>query len=339
MLDFARSCAFPRRQVGDEGSIISLETTPVNRRIDDEACTLVGRTAECLALMATSASRTDVLYGACAWCPDAFPCRRFSPTPLRPGLCVCTHGAAHHACVDPRRKEDEQKCIGGDRLRRKATNSKSGLSLSEGPPRHNTSLSSRPTSEHIGSTRVGSAAAELVVYGVSFLLSIGAAGIRDLLGLRRTAGSIDGLLPPPRAALLTALNLPHVAAPSVKREPTSSVGERPSRSKKKENLVCKLTVGGRALCKHAVRGREGWWGCFGGTEADKNDRAETVVLRVLATATWMNLHAFGGKGGQDGVFEIREALGYGARWSADGVFFRGFLEPHMKDGHEKGWRH
>lgn len=39
------------------------------------------------------------------------------------------------------------------------------------------------------------------------------------------------------------------------------------------------------------------------------------------------------------VFEIRDANGYGARWSKDGSKFIGFLEPYMEDGHSKGWRH
>ena len=67
------------------------------------------------------------------------------------------------------------------------------------------------------------------------------------------------------------------------------------------------------------------------------------------------------------VFEVRAVSGYGARWSADwtttttsstatggadgddeamavarppvNVRFRGFLEPQMEDGHERGWRH
>jgi hypothetical protein len=39
------------------------------------------------------------------------------------------------------------------------------------------------------------------------------------------------------------------------------------------------------------------------------------------------------------VFEIRVAAGYGARWSASGNEFRGFLEPPTLDGHEKGWIH
>jgi hypothetical protein len=39
------------------------------------------------------------------------------------------------------------------------------------------------------------------------------------------------------------------------------------------------------------------------------------------------------------VFEARVAEGYGARWTADGAQFRGFLEPNALDGHERGWQH
>lgn len=30
---------------------------------------------------------------------------------------------------------------------------------------------------------------------------------------------------------------------------------------------------------------------------------------------------------------------YGARWTSDGKFFRGFVEPYMEDGFENKWRH
>ena len=36
------------------------------------------------------------------------------------------------------------------------------------------------------------------------------------------------------------------------------------------------------------------------------------------------------------ILEVRHVDGYGARWTADGSFFRGFLEPQMEDGHHKG---
>ena len=215
------------------------------------------------------------------------------------------------------------------------------------PGRH-----SRPPPRTFVSTRWDSAATELLCLCAAFLSSVGHEGIRDLLGLKRTAGSIEGSLPPPRRTLLEALGKPHIASngkgPAL---PASSASKCPPRdemsstpsegSLERKNaaaVVSKLTVGGRALCKHAVRVEDGWWGDAGGTEADKNDRAEKAVLRVLAGATWVNLHRFGG-GGEGGVFEVREKSGYGARWSTDGIVFRGFLEPHMEDGHERGWRH
>jgi len=39
------------------------------------------------------------------------------------------------------------------------------------------------------------------------------------------------------------------------------------------------------------------------------------------------------------VIEARVKEGYGARWTADGKQFRGFLEPQMVDGHTAGWVH
>lgn len=38
------------------------------------------------------------------------------------------------------------------------------------------------------------------------------------------------------------------------------------------------------------------------------------------------------------AFEVRQDAGYGARWikSDDGWVFRGFVEPPMEEGHERG---
>ena len=46
-----------------------------------------------------------------------------------------------------------------------------------------------------------------------------------------------------------------------------------------------------------------------------------------------------GSTGRAHVLEVRCTEGYGARWSADGLEFRGLLEPHDPEGHEKGWKH
>ncbi|CAM9645027.1 unnamed protein product [Ectocarpus sp. 12 AP-2014] len=328
----------------DRGSITSLETGHVAEAIEHEAYSFVEMAAELFAAGCTGAgTRTGFgcsaaplapLFGACEMCETTtVKCHRFSSTPCRPELCVCTHGSSHHACIDPSvtpislpaLMERPGECEVGARA----------------------TCDSRAT--QTASARWNVAAVDLLRRCESLISSIGQVGIRDLLGLKRTAGSIDGCLPPSRRVLLKAINKPHLLVVS-----EGCAGTRSSEScraadgsekrtegrpiRPRSTTICILTVGGRALCKHAVRAREGWWGECGGTEAEKNDRAEEVTLRLLAGARWVNLHVFGG-GGKDGVLEVREESAYGARWSADGAVFRGFLEPHMKDGHEKGWRH
>jgi len=96
-------------------------------------------------------------------------------------------------------------------------------------------------------------------------------------------------------------------------------------------------VGGRALTKHCHRALSGWWGQNQGTEKQKNATANVVLQRFLQQAAWINLHSLPPHGLL--VYEIRVEEGYGARWSADGLFFRGFLEPQVAEGHEQGWIH
>ena len=132
-----------------------------------------------------------------------------------------------------------------------------------------------------------------------------------------------------------------------------------------------LHVGAKALAKHIHRDKsEDWWcaqiyiaednarppgtkknpnqkrkGELVGSEATKNARSESVLAAVIGGAVWQNLHML-----PHGhvAFELRQQGGYGARWcimadpAAPGgaVFmFRGFLEPHAVDGHDKGWSH
>ena len=42
-----------------------------------------------------------------------------------------------------------------------------------------------------------------------------------------------------------------------------------------------LTVGARALSKHAHRSSEGFWGGVKGTEGEKNDHASNVAKGIL----------------------------------------------------------
>jgi hypothetical protein len=54
--------------------------------------------------------------------------------------------------------------------------------------------------------------------------------------------------------------------------------------------VSKLTVGARALCKHAHRSSEGFWGNVKGTELEKNEMAENVAKSILDECVWINAH-------------------------------------------------
>ncbi len=89
---------------------------------------------------------------------------------------------------------------------------------------------------------------------------------------------------------------------------------------------------------------------------EKNDTADKKLQQLLNDVCWVNIHYLPHS---LLVFEIRNRLGYGARWTADGTVrmtclcllcglsadmslpqeFRGFLEPQMADGHAAGWRH
>lgn len=305
-------CSLGRHEA-DRGPINSLETRQVEARVEDAACTFVELTQESLRQTPSSLgdSLTTMLYGGCKFCPDAFPCFRFCSTPFRPELCVCQHGASHHVAINP-------------------------FSTTEEGNEPNRSLQIRVAQELIAIAQRIPWLPKLVRQAKGFLNFIGTAGVRDLLGLKRTTGSIDGFLPPSRRNLLAAVNTPHSTV--MVEWCQSNQGRITPGQKKRRRVVCNLSVGGRALCKHAIRGKEGWWGTSGGTDSDKNERAEKAVILILSTATWVNIHAFGG-GGQDGVLEVRQPQGYGARWSVDGTNFRGFLEPHMEDGHTRGWRH
>jgi hypothetical protein len=148
---------------------------------------------------------------------------------------------------------------------------------------------------------------------LSILKCLGRRGLLDLLGMRKTVGTADRW-PPPRRTMENTFQQRH--SPE-----TSSV----------------LTVGARALAKHSHRDQTTtWWGVCTGSEQAKNDNASKVMKRVLDGATWINIHQLPH---DVTVIEARQENGYGIRWSADGLQFRGFLEPQMIDGHEIGWRH
>ena len=136
-------------------------------------------------------------------------------------------------------------------------------------------------------------------------------GILDLLGMKQTVGSVD-MFPPPLSMLLESF-------------------------KRKHKPNAELSCGARALSKHCHRDSTSqWWGTSTGSESNKNEHANQVLEKILSDAVWINIHLLPH---DVKVLEVRNELGYGARWSCDGTTFRGFLEPQMNDGHSIGWRH
>jgi hypothetical protein len=128
----------------------------------------------------------------------------------------------------------------------------------------------------------------------------------------------------------------------------------------------KLTVCGRALCKHShraesetVRASSGDstcpWPVAVGSEDKKNALALEASIGVLSRASWVNIF----KLPHDIItLEVRDSAGYGLRWTCSDEHvgasnndrlqtpslsccytFRGFVEPAMEGGHENRWRH
>lgn len=160
----------------------------------------------------------------------------------------------------------------------------------------------------------------------AFVAAVGDDGLHRLLGLRTTPRTLAGRLPPRRS---------HLIAAALVSKPPVKVGGKET-----------LSAAARAVDKHYHRG-PGFFGTSKGTCAAKNAHALGLVNKLLTEAAWANIHALPG---QDiAIFEVRVPAGYGARWRCayeDGAAlrpsscaFRGFLEPQMADGHDRGWRH
>ncbi|MCO5599402.1 hypothetical protein L7F22_053505 [Adiantum nelumboides] len=139
-------------------------------------------------------------------------------------------------------------------------------------------------------------------------------GVKALLGFRSTIGSVKEALPPARSLLMASF----------------------LEANKIDVAGTKLTTGARALSKHVHRCSSGWWGNFSGNDETKNELALNNIAYLIQHACWLNVYHMPSN---LVVFEIRVEEGYGARWSADGTKFRGFLEPQMMDGHAKRWKH
>lgn len=142
----------------------------------------------------------------------------------------------------------------------------------------------------------------------------GKPGILYLLGHRSTVGSIETLCPP-LPVLLRSFQKPHTCT---------------NNNKKGCGSTGKLTVGARALAKHCHRtSNNTFWPESKGNDHAKNQLAMETLLKILSDAAWINCHVvpIGKDQQQLPIVEIRHYEGYGARWSADGTVFRGFLEP------------
>lgn len=134
------------------------------------------------------------------------------------------------------------------------------------------------------------------------------------------------------------------------------------------------TAGSQQQQKEQQQQRPLFFGIPRGSQEEQNEVAHQIVRRLLDEAAWINIHTFAGTNGKPSL-EVRVASGYGARWVADwkrrrtrtrttmhrnvdddkgddnededsslpllpvDVEFRGFLEPQMENGHERGWRH
>jgi hypothetical protein len=148
---------------------------------------------------------------------------------------------------------------------------------------------------------------------------IGEERLAYLLGMRKTAGTILGEFCPSLRLLKIAFVKP-------------------------QHPDILLHVGARALTKHCHRpinnSTNFWGGEIKGNAQEKNKIAEGKFLSICENAVWFNCHVSSGM--LNGVHEIRNNKGYGVRFQIEkekSLVFRGFLEPMMENGHEKGWKH
>lgn len=150
---------------------------------------------------------------------------------------------------------------------------------------------------------------------------------RELLtfiGIRETPGSVNYKFPLNENNLNDNFNKLHTTVVNpiiLKKNPNA----KPS----------PLTVGGRAFCKHCHRASDGFWPQATGSDSNKNNMALKLYNRFINECVWINIH---GLPGELPVIELRVKEGYGIRFLMNGDF-RGFVEPPMIDGHEKGWKH
>jgi len=134
------------------------------------------------------------------------------------------------------------------------------------------------------------------------------------LGVRKTKGSQDKNLPPDRACLVDGFTRLYTIL---------------SEEELRRNLhnPSQLTIGARAMQKHAHRSSEGFWGQQNGlSEKQRNENSLKTLNTMLDECIWINIHTFNPKTVQI-ILEVRESKGYGARWGVIDCEFRGLVEP------------
>ena len=154
-----------------------------------------------------------------------------------------------------------------------------------------------------------------------FFISINVRGILTCLGIRRTNSSVDQELPPERQQLMVAFNRLYtlLSEDQLKNNPNPPM----------------LTVGARAMTKHIQRQSGGYWGNFNGlSEKQRNDHANAKMKRILDEVIWINIHTLSATTAQQIILEVRQALGYGARWDVMSEF-KGLTEPQLEGSNAK----
>lgn len=72
----------------------------------------------------------------------------------------------------------------------------------------------------------------------------------------------------------------------------------------------------------------------GMTESEKNQKAHQVISRIIHNCQWINIHTLHQGTPLVFILEIRDSLGFGARWEIQGQF-RGLIEPQLQSLNQK----
>ena len=110
----------------------------------------------------------------------------------------------------------------------------------------------------------------------SILAGMGVRGFLTMIGVRKTVGSAEMIIPH-KEMLEEKFNKLYI--------------ELSEEELKTSKSIPKLSVGGKALTKHAHRSSEKFWGDAKGKEIEKNKAADELLKKILSAATWINIHA------------------------------------------------